>query len=92
MFKDHQRHPKVVQVRAKKLSQKTFTCEFNVFFLIDSDNEISKKKSSVGQEDEVMKLSQTEKKQLSDLDSESAIDDMEIIEKPERTDIEKKLE
>lgn len=59
-------------------------------FFADSDNEISKMKPSNVQE--LSEPSESFGKHLSDLDSESAVDDMEIIEKPERTDIEKKLE
>lgn len=64
------------------------------FRLVDSDNEISKTKLSNVQEGSELKKPATpvETKHLSDLDSESAVDDIEIIEKPERTDIEKKLE
>lgn len=65
-----------------------------VQFFVDSDNEISKTKlSNVQESSEQWKpTAPVDTKHLSDLDSESAVDDIEIIEKPERTDIEKKLE
>lgn len=59
-----------------------------ILLLVDSDNEISKKKSSTVTEE----LKEMGSLKLSDLESESAPDDIEIIEKPERSDIEKKLE
>lgn len=54
----------------------------------DSDNEFSKQKfSKVRRETE-----HTATSKQSDIESESAADDIEILHKPERSDIEKKLE
>lgn len=55
-----------------------------IHFLLDSDNKISTKKYSDVTEELVFKQS--------DAESEGIAADMEIIEKPERSDIEKKLE
>lgn len=59
-------------------------------FVPDSDNEVSKQKlSSVPEE---LRGRATPVLKQSDIESESATDDIEILEKPERSDIEKKLE
>lgn len=65
---------------------------FNHFQLLlsDSDNEISKKKLSNVTEANEKEAAITTKH--SDIESESATEDIEIIDKPERSDIEKKLE
>ena len=60
--------------------------ESEFIFIADSDNEISKLKSY-----DVTELINTAMKQ-SDVESETIGDDIEILEKPERSDIEKKLE
>ena len=57
-----------------------------IFLFLDSDNEISKQKFS-----KVTEALKSSSKQ-SDMESESPADDIEIPEKPERADIEKKLE
>jgi hypothetical protein len=53
--------------------------------LVDSDVEVSKVKPSTVTEE-------LESTKLSDVETESVPDDIEVIEKPERSDIEKKLE
>lgn len=65
---------------------------FNHFQLVlsDSDIEISKKKLSNVTETNEKEAATTTKH--SDIESESATDDIEIVNKPERSDIEKKLE
>lgn len=60
----------------------TFVCLF-----VDSDVDISKKKLP-----DVTEVLTNETAKISDIEPESASDEIEILEKPERADIEKKLE
>jgi hypothetical protein len=66
---------------------------FCIFCFVDTDNEISKRKLQNVTETEPKQIEESEEQEQNDeMEVESVGDEIEFIDKPERQDIEKKLE
>jgi hypothetical protein len=103
MFKGHQRRPTravAVQVWHSKLKMHMSLPKTTFFaFLVDTDNEISKRKlqdvtetAALEVQEEVEEAIEPSQPIEEEIETESIGDEIEFIEKPERQDIEKKLE